>query len=209
VAEIYLYEIGLARSFWLGGGKNDRITTLYSCLMATKRFVDTHFSSSSVFPPSHAYFMWIFSGYVVLIGLKLSVCDADGWDTVHAREVLNFPHFIDIVAGKLEKIVHIRSSQSKSDIFTWYLRQMLCIKLYGSSLSTVQVGDTSIENRSEVRLQSENDNLNDTQMNFSIEDAHSYLEDLFLNVEGGFWDGLHNGGDWMMSGYQRDPSTTW
>jgi len=74
--------------------KLPRIELLYKCLVAGRSFFD---SFLLVHPDQ--YYNLPFAPWVQLAGVLMTVCrlllfKCDGWDLVHAREVINFPHLL-------------------------------------------------------------------------------------------------------------------
>jgi hypothetical protein len=52
-------------------------------------------------------------GYVLLMGFKLCICTADGWDLDHACKTLDFNTHLDVLIGKLELVLQLRHQSGK------------------------------------------------------------------------------------------------
>lgn len=146
VAEISLYELGLYSAFYPESEKAPRLNALYACLLAVKSFLNTHFSPSASLYPSDPYVKWVQMGYVLLMGFKLCVCDADGWDFDHARKILDFTSHLNILIGQLELLLQLRNPSGRHptagaenasyrpDIFSRFLRQTRRFKAWYESM---------------------------------------------------------------------------
>lgn len=196
VAEISLYEIGLYRPFWQESDKSHRLTTLYACLVAVKSYFDDHFAPGVRVPASFPYFMWILNGYALLLGAKLCLVNADGWDFDHARTLLDYVNVIDRVTEKLEAIVRLRTPHGKHEIFTRYIKQIRCKQIRG-------MGSGNRQHAASFPLVAmEEDMANPSQStNLFLSNSNHTLYDDQIFMDDSFWQGLlDNDNDWMMLG---------
>ncbi|KAE8454439.1 hypothetical protein EG329_000061 [Mollisiaceae sp. DMI_Dod_QoI] len=200
IAEISLYEIGLYRPFWQESDKDYRLKTLYACLVAVKTYLDSHFSPVAHVPASLPYFIWILSGYALLLGAKLCFSNADGWDKDYARTLLDHSAVIDRVTNKLEAILRLRTPHGKSEIFTRYIRQIRC-KQFQNALAASSI--VSRGNKQDASLQSlpvdkQMADLTHAANPFLHEAEQPFIDDQMF-MDDSFWQGLlDNDNDWMM-----------
>jgi hypothetical protein len=91
-------------------------------------------------PVGLSYASWVRIGYALLMGLKLSLLTADGWDLDHVRDVLNFSQSLEKLIKTLETAVQVRSEdqehilgiEKELDIFSRFLRR-ICRKHCGDA----------------------------------------------------------------------------
>ncbi|KAE9365265.1 hypothetical protein N431DRAFT_549513 [Stipitochalara longipes BDJ] len=139
--EIRLYEIGLSYSASNDEEMTYRIGILYSFLMAVKTFLSTHFSHSYPLTAARAHITMMQSEYAIRMGIKLLRQPAtDGWDSDHARNILDFPSVIEMAVSKIESLIRVRSRSreqpSRGDVFARYLNNLKCVKDWSQSLET-------------------------------------------------------------------------
>lgn len=147
-AEINLYEVSLSYAFSNEDDKAYRLSTLYSFLHSLKTFFCTHFTLAYPMTAARSFATSAQAEYAIRMGIKLvRIPSTDGWDSDHARSVLDFPSAMDLVAAKLEGIIRARSrggqqslSHDGRDIFAHYLNNMRCLKNWSQSLESSSGG---------------------------------------------------------------------
>jgi hypothetical protein len=207
-AEIRLYDIGLYHAFNAGDDKAHRLSILYSCLLAVKTFFSTHFTLSYPVARARSYMTWLQCGYAIRIGIKLlRIPDSDGWDSDHAREVLDFPGAMDAVIAKLEAITRLRKqngeqstsndvSNADRDIFSQYLKQMRCLKNWSESMQSSNSISTSDGYRQQpAGYQQQDPSLADT--NSANSTAQSFPDSLLISTDSDsyLWEALNGQND--------------
>ncbi len=216
-AEISLYEIGLYHAFNVQDEKAHRLNVLYSCLLAVKTFFNTHFSLSYPVSSARCYTTWAQCRYAIRMGIKLlRIPDAEGWDSDHAREVLDFPGMTEKVIAKLKVITRLRKrngeqsmshdvSNAEHDIFSQYLKQMQCLKNWSESLqsSNSTLRGTCSTSYSQQPAEDEGHDLDPADIPSETGFAQSFPDNFLMTTESDnyLWEALHGqNDDWMAFG---------
>lgn len=218
VVEISLYEVGLYSTFFLERDKMQRIDILHACLTSVKKFFDTHFNVESSFEASISYSKWMQSGYALLMGFKLCLCSAEGWDLQYVREVLNFPLHLNELIRKLKIEVSraqtINSHQSdakKPEIFARYLRQLRHVRdWYDSTLPETLHIQTPPKTPHFIPHRLQFTQRNNT-ITIPAPPTEGMYEDMLMNLDNDFWNSVYsNNDDWMTAGseFWKTSSTT-
>lgn len=211
MAEISLYELGLYSAFYPESEKAYRLSTLYACLLAVKAFFTTRFSTDASFSPSDPYVKWVQMGYVLLMGFKLCICAADGWDLSHAREFLDFPAHLDILIAKLEVVIQLRHPSGENpgpsklrngsyrlDIFSRFVRQARRFKAWYESMLAEKT--TSGVARNAAYPTPPSFQLSSQDLDMAMEGFGS--EDVLMNIDESFWQSLMSQNiDWTENWY--------
>jgi hypothetical protein len=209
MAEISLYELGFYSAFYPESEKAYRLSTLCACLVAVKTFFDIHFTSDASFYPSDPYVKWVQMGYVLLMGFKLCICNVDGWDLDHVRQVLDFPTHLDVLVGKLELVIQLRHQSggtsapsatrqvfSRSDIFSRFFRQARRFKAWYESMLAEKVMPQAIVDSSYPTPPSFQ--LSNQDLDMAMEGFGS--EEFLMNIDETFWQNLMNQNeDWTQN----------
>lgn len=204
--EIGLWEIGLSYAFSNEEDTAYRISILYSFLMAVKTFLSTHFSHGYPHTAARAYITSVQCEYAIRMGIKiLRIPATDGWDSDHARIVLDFPSVMEMATSKIEAIIRVRAlsgeQQSRSnDVFAQHLNNMRCLKNWSQSLdsSGANMGGGSAADFSHQRAQQEQQALEPAEPN-----TQSFTDGFLMmtNSDSFIWEALNcQNDDWMALG---------
>lgn len=193
MAEISIFEVSLYRSFHPDSDKAYHLNLLYLCLTSVKTYFDTHVSQSSAFATSFAYFRWIFSGHVLILGAKLAAYKTDGWDTRHVHEVLDCSNALDRMIGKFEATVKRRTPHGEHEIFHRYAQQMRRMRAHGRPLVRAQSVNPLCENRAPQHLSQVGNDF--AQSDFDSETPGFDSDAFAIEPDDHFWQAMFEGDD--------------
>jgi hypothetical protein len=178
-------------------------------LTSVKNFFDSHFNAESSFEPSISYVKWIHSGYAILMGFKLCLCSAEGWDLQYVREVLDFPFYLNELIRKLEIEVPLRAKTSKNpesdannpEIFSRYLMQLRHVRdWYNSTLPETLHIQTPPKTPHFIPHHLQFTQRNNTAT-IPAPPMEGMYEDMLMNLDTDFWNSVYNNNDdWMAAG---------
>jgi hypothetical protein len=211
--EISLYEIGLSHAFNNEDDKSYRLSILYSFLLAVKTFFSTNLTRAFPMTAARAYITYVQIEYAIRMGIKLLRIPAtDGWDSEHARVVLDFPSAMEMAAGKLEALIKIRSrsggqpsSHDSRDVFHQYLKNMRCLKNWSESLesSSGDLRGGSGVSSSQQAIEHGRQDLESANPTSAEGNAQSFSDNFLMttNSDNFLWEVLNcENDDWMAFG---------
>jgi hypothetical protein len=211
--EISLYEIGLSHALNNEDDKSYRLGILYSFLLAITAFFGTHLTHAFPMTAARAYITYVQVEYAIRMGIKLLRFPAtEGWDSDHARVVLDFPGSMEMAISKLEAVIRIRSrsgeqqrSRDGLDVFIQYLNNMKCLKNWSESLESASddLRCGSGTSRSQPVAEHERQGIESGDPSSGAGKSQSFSDNfLMINDSDNFlWEALNSqDDDWMVFG---------
>ena len=187
---INLYELGPYSAFYPESEKVYRLSTLNSGLLAVKSYFNIHFTANASFSSSDPYYKWIETGYVLLMGFKLCICTADGWDLDQARKVLDFPGHLNILILRLEAGIQLFNQYGgncshRPSIFSRFLRQARRFKTWYKSMLVAETSQVVLDAAYPTPPYFQ---LSDQDLNMISDGFRS--EDALMEIDESFWQSL-------------------
>jgi hypothetical protein len=140
------------------------------------------------------------------MGIKiLRIPATDGWDSDHARIVLDFPSVMDIVISNLDNIIRVRTRSGEQpsrshDIFAQYLNNMRCLKNWSQSLES---SSGELRDGSDVGFHQQAAEHQQQDLELPGFGAQSFSDNFLLaaNQDNFLWETLNRqNDDWMAFG---------
>lgn len=178
IAEMLLYEIGIQDVQTTASlSPTDRLELLWSCVNATKSFLDIRFSEPLTVYPRFICMASFDFVYSLILCLKLMTLNAPGWDLNTVRKQLCFDELVARQARDLRVLAERRSKGSGSG--TW-----------GAALADPFLRlATRLEQFNEV-LRAELGNVPEVSKMTPVEALAQTSQDFVQDLDSGFWQAM-------------------